>query len=306
LIVPRIVLTEFQRNKSRIIQESCRSLSSVFKRVKEVIGKFGDPKRKRVTLDLLNDVDHKIPQLGESVIDSVTTIEALLTSACIIETTDDIMLRAAQRGVDKKAPFHRQRNGMDDSILIEAYAEALRKETSRGTRFAFVTHNVKDFSAPDGDDRTPHPDLLQYFSKIKSLYFIRLRDAVQRIAPRDVLSDLLFEFDQEHMDEPRSLTEILQAENELTDKIWYDRHQLRRHMIKEGRIKLVNEERNSVSPHTILRRIWKGALASARKVERRYGKKNLGPYTEFEWGMLSGKLSALRWVLGMDWDILDT
>jgi len=26
----------------------------------------------------------------------------------------------------------------------------------------------------------------------------------------------------------------------------------------------------------------------------------------FEWGMINGKLSALRWVMGDEWDMLDT
>ena len=45
-----------------------------------------------------------------------------------------------------------------------------------------------------------------------------------------------------------------------------------------------------------------GALA----IEAEYGKDSLGPYTDFEWGMIKGKLSALRWVLGEEWDTLDT
>lgn len=32
----------------------------------------------------------------------------------------------------------------------------------------------------------------------------------------------------------------------------------------------------------------------------------LGPYTDFELGMLNGKLSALRWVQGSEWDFHDT
>jgi len=51
------------------------------------------------------------------------------------------------------------------------------------------------------------------------------------------------------------------------------------------------------------------AIAGPRRqrVEATYSQPSqLGPLTDFELGMLNGKLSALRWVLGSDWDFLDT
>lgn len=91
----------------------------------------------------------------------------------------------------------------------------------------------------------------------------------------------------------RTEEEIQAAVEEFTDKIWYDRHQLLKHRVK-NKLTKVNPE------------IWKGALKSAKTVEGKYGKGNFGPYGDFEWGMLNGKLSALRWVFGDDWDMLDT
>ena len=43
---------------------------------------------------------------------------------------------------------------------------------------------------------------------------------------------------------------------------------------------------------------------AAAKVEDSYS--DLIPKDDFEWGMINGKLSALRWVLGDEWDMLDT
>jgi hypothetical protein len=57
-------------------------------------------------------------------------------------------------------------------------------------------------------------------------------------------------------------------------------------------------------PDSIKGEIWEGAKRSAKKVEQKYGMENVGPWTDFEWGMLNGKLSALRWVLGEEWDSL--
>jgi len=59
-------------------------------------------------------------------------------------------------------------------------------------------------------------------------------------------------------------------------------------------------------PEVVVDETWKGALAAAKRTEDEVGIENLGPWDDFEWGMLNGKLSALRWVLGDEWDMLDT
>ena len=91
----------------------------------------------------------------------------------------------------------------------------------------------------------------------------------------------------------RKIEEILKAEEEYFNKVWYDRHQVLKHNIKEKKEKVDAE-------------IWKGAIKAAKRVENKYGIKNLGPYSDFDWGMINGKLSAIRWILGEEWDMLDT
>ena len=122
IIVPRLVLDEFVKNKNKIIKESNQSLTSVFKRVREVVDKFGDTKSKDLVLEQLNNIGNKIPSLGESTATSITRIENLLKSGTIIEATDEIKLRAVQRAIERNAPFHNQRNNINDAIIIETYA----------------------------------------------------------------------------------------------------------------------------------------------------------------------------------------
>lgn len=307
LIVPRVILDEFRRNRGRIAKESAKSLSTHFRLVKEVVGKIGgDKRRMRVVLSHLDDVDHKIPIVGGAVLDILDHIEKLLTSSPVIEPCEAVKLHAAQRAIDRKAPFHRDKNAMADAILIETYAECVRDKTGSGVRFAFVTHNKRDFSIENGNYKTPHPDLASFFSRIKSLYFINLPEALRRVEP-SLVTDIMLE--HSWTPEPRGLTEILEAEDLLFHQVWYNRHWNMRIGIDEGRIKVVDKEtypRPPGAPETIQRDVLKGALQAARRVERRYGKKNLGPWDDFEWGMINGKLSALRWALGDEWDMLDT
>lgn len=308
LIVPGTVITEFHKNRNRVAKSSAKSLSTHFQLVKDAIRKAdGDAKRKQMVLSHLSDVDHRIPFLGGAAEGTLERIEKILATATVIEASDAVKVRATDRALHHKAPCHHEnKNSMADAVLIETYFECVRTAPAR-QRFAFVTHNKQDFSLMNGNQKLPHADFSALFSRIKSMYFINLAECLRRIDPMRVTH---FMWEQEWSQEPRSLTEMLKAMDTLTQKIWYNRHMNRDYLIEKGKIKIVDratwEKSKRDNQQMIIDEIWKGALKAARATEKQLGKENVGPWTDFEWGMLNGKLSALRWVLGEDWDELYT
>lgn len=106
----------------------------------------------------------------------------------------------------------------------------------------------------------------------------------------------------------RKSTKLQEVAKDLIAKIWYTRCYLRmKQEMENGELFIVDKLPEEVyKTEYVLKEIWKDALKSANKIEKKFGKKKLGPYDDFEWGMLNGKLSAIRWVLGDEWDMLDS
>ena len=306
LIVPQIVLSEFDRNKVRAIAETRRSVQSHLRLVRQAVDRFGDDASKSETLNGLNEVEHKMTITADAVNDSVKRIHALLTSASAVPTSDEIKRHVTERAILKKAPYHRDRNNVADAIIIEIYAEQLWTGSGHKLEYAFVTQNTKDFSALNNDRRKPHTDLESLFQAPRSSFWISIVDLIRARNP-DLLADHETEFGISPQN--RSLSEIVTAENQLFLQVWYNRHRSLRTEIKKGKHHVVSYEdysRNSYRHDQTLDSIWNQALTAAQRTEDEIGSDNLGPWNDFEWGMINGKLSAIRWLLGDDWDMLDT
>jgi Restriction endonuclease len=89
----------------------------------------------------------------------------------------------------------------------------------------------------------------------------------------------------------RRISDILAVESELGDKLWYGR-----------------KPADDDAPDDWLPEIVEGMLQAKRQMEEAYGVDELMSHvqSDFAWGMLSGKISAIRWVLGEEWDMLDS
>lgn len=294
LLAPQLLLDEYERNRGRLEAAMSSGVAERFRLLRRDIVEYGGDDHQD-TLTFIDGLAHQVPLIGAMTTRNFREIVELLEKGHRLEPGPDEHAAVVQRGLQKLAPLHRQRNSVADALLIELYAAALRAGDPATGRFAFVTSNHEDFSASGGDRRQPHPDIAGLFEQDGSSYHLGVEGLVELLRSQfaDEFEEL--EWESDISEEPRRLDEILAAEQEYFNLISFGRH-LVFHMREM-------EERNG---EPLADEAFQAALEA--EVARRQAKNPDLRLNEdmFEWGMWNGKLSALRWVLGSEWDFLDT
>jgi hypothetical protein len=288
LLVPDLVIEEFNRNRERIEQSMTTSVADRFRLLQKDLEALSADWH-RPGFDAINALAYEMPLIGAMATRNFRDILELLNGGRTLEPGDVEREGVVRRGLAKQAPFHRHKNSVADAMLIEMYTSAIHEGT--GDTFCFITSNSDDFSAEKGDRRLPHPDIGALFTEPTSRYYYAV----------DGIQAALADFDGEEFEEildmsdfqenPRTLTEILEAEQEFFDRCWYLHSRYLTDRYESG------ESSETSKQYDVSK------SAQARVLARRPDLQL--PENEFEWGMWNGKLSALRWVLGSEWDFLD-
>jgi hypothetical protein len=290
LVVPTLVIDEFERNRPRVEASIAASVAERVRLLRQDLNDYGGEERGR----WLEEMAHRLPLLSAMSLQNFKEIRALLGHPAPVKPTARQQAAVVERALEKRAPFHLAKNSVADALLIEIFSSLVAKSGPRDT-CAFVTSNYQDFSLPNGDRRKPHPDLDPIFSdeRARFAYGTVGLSAVLEDHFEDEFVELVDELDFIG-DEPRTLVEILEAEQEFFDKIWYVR-------------KLIRDEKVEAGEADPLPAALDDQVRTAmRRIEEKYGTENVGPWDDWGWGFVHGKLSALRWVLGSEWDFLDT
>lgn len=89
----------------------------------------------------------------------------------------------------------------------------------------------------------------------------------------------------------RNDNHLVEEYSELQDRVWYVRKLIMFEKMESGE----EERKPEHEPHI------EKALQKMKEMEEKYGAENL-VYDDIEWGIIQGKMAALAWVLGSDWD----
>jgi len=166
LLVPALVIEEFDRNRPRSESAITTSVLDRLRQLRRELREYAGDKHEHIWLA---ETAQHIPLVNATAPQNFREVSELLRAGTVLKPAEPEYARAVQRGLDKRAPFTSDKNSVTDALLIESYASQISRASDHDV-YAFVTSNYRDFSAPNGDRRHPHPDLAGLFDGTRSRY----------------------------------------------------------------------------------------------------------------------------------------
>lgn len=270
LIVPSLVVDEYERNQERVQASMTASVAQRFKLIRQDLDDYGGVDT-AAALRTIEELARHAPLIGAMTTRNFDEVLELLRAGRTVEPTESNRRAVIERGLAKQAPFHRSRNSVADALLIELYDTAAKGVDLSREPHAFVTSNSEDFSFPHGDKRRPHPDIEATFASSGSTYALGV-DGLNEVLLSHFGAEIEELFaDTDFAEEPRRLDEIQEAEQRLFDRIWYHRSLQHEYQLQEaGNQAAIDRLRAIAGP-------------GRTRAEETYSEPGeLGPYSDFD------------------------
>ena len=182
LVVPQVVREEFDRHKANRAKQLAKKMSDRVKETVQYVNQYGEAENTAALIEPLRLFAKRIGDVANAAAVVVAQVEALMNGGETrkLETTPELLSKAAQRGYEKKAPFASGKNSTADAIILEAYLAFYQRHEPGQCTFSFITLNTSDFADPK-DHRRPHPDLGEPFNTSAIRYSINLAEEINRL-----------------------------------------------------------------------------------------------------------------------------
>jgi hypothetical protein len=110
ILVPQVVIDEFERNRPRVEASMTSEVAQRFKLIRRDLVQYGSEQQSGA-LEMLDQLAHQVPLIGAMTTRNFEEIREQLDRGTRIEPTADDRARVVARGLAKAAPFHRNRDG---------------------------------------------------------------------------------------------------------------------------------------------------------------------------------------------------
>ncbi|MCC5608799.1 PIN domain-containing protein [Nostoc sp. CHAB 5834] len=192
ILLSNVTVEEYSRHKDTIVSKYTSSLKSNLNNAKK-IQDYLDGSERSTFLLLLDKANENIKSDGKEGVNALSIIESTFDHKNTIKlsSSTEILANAAQIALEKKAPCHKGKNSVADTVIYLQFENWVKETESIENKdyFHFVTDNHTDFSSKD--NRDPHENLI-IFAKNNVYYHIDPYKALEKIELEDIPPD---EFD---------------------------------------------------------------------------------------------------------------
>jgi hypothetical protein len=189
LLVPTIVVDEFERNREKIIQKYVSRLRTQIKHAHEATALLDGADAEEMKR-LTEKAEKKIVTRAESVAQSLNLASDLLHHKKSIKIPHQEIhyTRVVERALTKRAPFHRNKNSVADALHMESFHYWV-KDNSDLDSAIFVSENTSDYCNDDKKTEI-HADYKDYFSKTNWNFSINVAEVIETLGPFEHSADV--------------------------------------------------------------------------------------------------------------------
>jgi hypothetical protein len=138
LLVPSLILEEFARNRPRAEASVTASVHERFRLLRNDLREYGGHERDQ----WMEEMTHRVPLVSAMTLQNFRCPPRSNSSISRTEPSEADRLRVIQRALDKRAPFHRNKNSVADGLLIELYCSAVNGSDLTRDEYGFVTRKL--------------------------------------------------------------------------------------------------------------------------------------------------------------------
>ncbi len=163
LVVSDITKIEWQRNKPRIIEDRCKPIQNAKKDALNLSKYIVDEEEREQMIKSIETSSQKaFEEKKKQLTSDFDTVEKLLNNCDNFEVEDKDKLYVANLAIEKKRPFHNEKNNFNDALLVRTFCKyaANRKEyfgevVPYKYDLVYVSQNQKDFIDPNTNEIFP-------------------------------------------------------------------------------------------------------------------------------------------------------